>query len=82
MSKTKTELSLEEMQEFVNTTVQTITELLKPAIDAVMSWCKYIYDLVYEQYILDGAVYGETHEGFMRWLDVVAEKTNLEKEND
>lgn len=77
MDTEKTELTTKELQEFVNTTVQTIKELLQPTIDAALDWCKYIYDLIYEQYLLDGAVYGDTHEGFMKWLDNVAKNQNI-----
>ena len=62
------EITVEELQEFANKTTKAIQEFLQPIINSALDWCKQVYDSLYGEYINAGAKYGETHEGFIHWL--------------
>ena len=61
-----------------NGAMQTWVDAFQPTASAVLQACQEIYNRVYESYVADGAIYGETHEGFVRWLDEQAEISRLE----
>lgn len=60
--------------------LRTLDANLQPAIqamqalsDACLRAGKAIHDSFYGAYLKAGAPYGETHEGFIKWLDSLAE---------
>ena len=57
---------------------QAITEAMRPAMEAFTEAVKGMYTAVYGEYVARGAIYGETDEGFARWLEEIGEINRLE----
>lgn len=55
-----------------------ITKAMLPAMEAFAEAAKGIYTAVYGEYVACGAIYGETDEGFIRWLEEIGEINRLE----
>ncbi len=55
-----------------------IVEALRPAMEAFAEAAKGMYAAVYSEYVACGAIYGETDEGFLRWLEEIGEVSRLE----
>lgn len=47
---------------------QAITEAIQPALKPIIEAIQHINEVVYASYLADGAIYGETQEGYVRWL--------------
>lgn len=43
---------------------------MQPDLQAISQALRPLYNHVYDAYLREGAPYGETHEGFMRWYKV------------
>lgn len=54
-------------------------ENLAQAIEKFAEAAKQMYDAVYRHYLEHGAIYGETPEGFARWLEELGELARLEE---
>jgi hypothetical protein len=52
---------------------ENMAKTLKPQFEAIGKAAKHLYELMYQKYLDDGAIYGETQEGFERWMDEVLE---------
>ena len=42
---------------------------LRPTVEQYMDAIQPLYDAIHAQYIAEGGIYGDTHEGMMRWLE-------------
>ncbi len=42
---------------------------VKPVMDSIANFAAEFYEKSYALYLADGAPYGETHEGFMKWFE-------------
>jgi hypothetical protein len=51
---------------------------MRPAMEAFAEAAKGMYAAVYGEYVAHGAIYGETDEGFLRWLEEIGEINRLE----
>jgi hypothetical protein len=52
------------MSEFM----REIAVALQPVFDYILAFGQAAHNAFYKMYLEDGAPYGETHEGMMRWL--------------
>lgn len=59
---------------------QALVEALQPLMDAIIDACKKLYDAVYAEYRERGAIYGDTHEGMMRWVEELTTIVRLRQE--
>ena len=59
---------------------QAIGAALRPALDKSLTAMYQIYDVMYEQYRAAGTIYGDSHEGFMRWLNEIGQVQRLRQE--
>lgn len=59
---------------------QSIVEVLRPALKPVVDAMSKINEIVWNAYLADGAIYGETQEGFLRWLKEQGEIKRLQHE--
>jgi len=50
-----------------------IGETLVEKMERLLPTAQRFYDAVYAQYLEEGAIYGESHEGVMRWIEDLAE---------
>ena len=55
------------------TFAQAVSEQMQHFIDVVTPVMGQLYNAMYSKYLEEGAVYGESHEGMMRWMDDLAE---------
>lgn len=51
-----------------------MAEALKPFLKAVADFVKKIHDNMYAAYVSEGACYGESREGFYRWMEDVIDE--------
>lgn len=56
---------------------QAIVEAIQPALKPMMEAIQHISEAVYASYLEDGAIYGETQEGYVRWLRECGEMERL-----
>jgi hypothetical protein len=47
---------------------QAVAASLAPVVKAIAEVARKLYDLLWQQYLGEGAIYGRTHEGMMKWL--------------
>jgi len=59
---------------------QAIAEAIKPAFEAALKVVQAVSDVVYNAYLEDGAIYGESHEGMMRWMKERGEIARLRQQ--
>lgn len=59
---------------------QSIAEILQPAFKPVVEVMGKINKIVWNAYLADGAIYGETQEGFLRWLKEGSKIERLQRE--
>lgn len=57
-----------------------IVESLAPAMEKFFEASKQMHNAVYQHYVDCGAIYGNTPEGFERWLNELGEANRLEAE--
>jgi methionyl-tRNA synthetase len=55
---------------------------LQPMIDGFVETCQDIHDAMHDAYLNDGAIYGNTHEGLMRWMEERSKVNRLRTEAD
>ncbi len=44
-----------------------------PTMATIAGLCRDLYQAAYQNYLESGAIYGESHDGFMKWLDDVGQ---------
>lgn len=59
---------------------QIILDILQPVAERFIALGQEIYDTLYAAYVADGAIYGETQEGMLRWLEESREIARLRSE--
>lgn len=64
------------LHEFAETLRHSMTPVMKKFVEAMNQ----MYGVVYQHYLDCGAIYGETPEGFARWLEELGELARLEEE--
>ncbi|MCA9872174.1 MAG: hypothetical protein KC441_00905 [Anaerolineales bacterium] len=52
----------------------------RPVMEKFAEKARELHAIVYQEYVAQGAIYGETDEGFARWLEELAEINRLEAE--
>jgi hypothetical protein len=62
------------LQEFAETLRQSMMPVMEKFVEAM----KQMHGVVYQNYLNCGAIYGETPEGFQRWLEELGEINRLE----
>jgi len=67
-------------QESVCFFLDTRLAILKELVDNVIQAITPIYEAVFQSYRDQGAIYGDTHEGLMRWLRELSETERLRSE--
>lgn len=70
----------QELSQQLSKAIAEVFEILQPVFDGIMKAASELYDAVYSEYVRRGAVYGETPEGFTRWLQDMSEISRLEME--
>lgn len=59
---------------------QKVAEEMAPIMREMMEQVQVIYDLIRAEYVAQGAIYGDTREGMMRWLTELGEiQSHLQK---
>jgi hypothetical protein len=56
---------------------EKLTEALQPTFQVVAAVAEHVSNVLWEAYREDGAIYGETQEGFLRWMKEKAEIEHL-----
>ena len=67
------------LSEFSRQMTTFMTELgkaVRPVFDATLQMAQHIREVVHQAYVDDGAIYGDTHEGLMRWMN---ERSEIER---
>lgn len=59
---------------------QIILDILRPVAERFVAMGQEIYDTMYESYLSQGAIYGETEEGMLRWMEELNEIARLRSE--
>lgn len=59
---------------------QIILDILQPVADRFIAMGQEIMDTMYAAYVADGAIYGETQEGMLRWMEELNEIARLRSE--
>lgn len=60
--------------------LQTLAEALQPVFKEVCTVIQAVNDALYAAYLKDGAIYGETQEGMLRWMKERGEIERLKME--
>jgi len=71
---------LEQTYKIIIEAAQTIVDAFVPTLQAISEAAQKIYDAIYQSYLDQGAIYGENHEGLMRWMKELGEIARLEAE--
>ncbi len=66
--------SLATIRESIQSFAKAIAEIITPFLDAFLS----AYRCLYDEYVLEGAIYGEDQDGYHRWLMEKFEISNEE----
>lgn len=61
-------------------TGEIIAEALQPLFDVFMETCRKLYAWFHDRYTEAGAIYGDTHEGMLRWYRELATIARLRQE--
>ena len=80
MSKPSELDKFQELSGRLSESIAEIFAILQPVFEEVMKAVSELYDIFYNEYVRQGAVYGETPEGFTHWINDMAEITRLETE--
>lgn len=56
-----------------------IMEILQPAYQAMLDSITYLYDVMYDQYKLAGLPHGDSHDGFILWINEMKKETEHAK---
>ena len=59
---------------------QRVGKALQPTFEAYLKLAQDIHDALHTAYLEDGAIYGDTHEGLMRWLEECGKINRLRAE--
>jgi hypothetical protein len=59
---------------------QIVLDILRPISDRFVAMGQEIMDAMYAAYVADGAIYGETREGMLRWMEETNEIARLRGE--
>lgn len=62
--------------------MKELLEAVQPVLENVSAAIKKVYAAIYQDYVDSGAIYGESHEGFMRWLGEISEAASLRAKSD
>jgi hypothetical protein len=65
--------------EWATQAMKAIVETLQPMIDAIMEAAQTICAWAQERYREAGAIYGDSHDGMMRWWHELLEIARLER---
>jgi hypothetical protein len=60
--------------------MKAIVEALQPVMDAIMEAARTLYAWAQECYREAGAIYGDDHDGLMRWWNEILQIARLERE--
>lgn len=72
-----TQDDLQKIADGVNEFGQIILDILRPVGDRIIAMGQEVIDTMYAAYVADGAIYGETQEGMMRWMEEMNEIARL-----
>ncbi len=61
-------------------TFEKFAERMRPAIEQFTDAMQPVYRAMYAQYVAEGAIHGESHEGMMQWLDEKSKAAHAEAE--
>lgn len=64
-------------QETFTAAIQHFATAIKPVFEETIKIAKHVSEVMYKAYLEDGAIYGENHDGFQRWLNELSEMKNL-----
>ena len=67
-----------EMQSTMNALADVVNNFavaMRPTLERISVAIRPLYDAIRAQYVAEGAIYGDTHEGMMRWMDERGERT-------
>lgn len=53
---------------------------LEASMQVTLAFARQVNDALYDEYMAHGAIYGESQEGMLRWLEEVGEYKRLEAE--
>lgn len=59
-----------------------ILDILQPVAERFVQMGQEIYDTLYAAYVADGAIYGETQDGMLRWMEERNQIARLRSEAD
>lgn len=59
---------------------QKLVDTFRPVAERFIAMGQEIYDSMYALYVADGAIYGETQEGMLRWMEELNEIARLRSE--
>lgn len=83
MQRSDEEPDVSDMQKVIDGVAeagQIILDILRPVGDRFVAMGQEIYDSMYNLYVSQGAIYGETQEGMLRWLEEINEIARLRSE--
>lgn len=75
--------NVEAMREFaaaVQRAGEIIAEVLRPVVEALMEFCRKAYEAIHAEYVRRGAIYGDTNDGMLRWLEEIVTIGRLRQE--
>ncbi len=67
---------LSEFTKQMTTFMAELGKAIRPVFDATLEMAQHIHDALHQAYVDDGAIYGDTHEGLMRWMH---ERSEIER---
>ena len=72
----------EEQAQAIQEAFNTIAEFIRDAWNAVVEAMQKVYAWFHDRYTEAGAIYGDTHEGMLRWYRELATIARLRQEAD
>ena len=66
----------------VQDTMRTIGKTLKPVIESIVKLSQHVSQAMHQSYSEAGTIYGDTHEGMMRWIEECGKINRLRQEAD
>lgn len=60
--------------------MEAIAALLQPVVEATMEFCQKIYGAIQTEYRARGAIYGDSHDGMIRWFEELCLVAHLRRE--
>jgi hypothetical protein len=66
--------------EIITASFNRWAEQMAPIFNNIVAYMQDVYESIYQNYIDNGAVYGKTHEGMMRYLQEIGKAERLIRE--